>query len=166
MKCRNITLMVFGFALSLFAQDDGQPPTFVSVPQIGNITAGSPIQFEIVISDASPLESVRLYYKTRETRGFTSVEMEKDVNYIAEIPGFEVIEGVLEYYFWAKDAYNNQAFYPEGGERNPLRIKVGRFESEIEPERFSIQMLYPEPNVQTDDDKPTFVFLVHDPDNL
>jgi len=166
MKCRNIILIVFSLALSLFAQDDGQAPTFVSVPQIGNITAGSPIQFEIVISDASPLESVRLYYKTGETRGFTSVEMGKDVNYIAEIPGFEVTEGVLEYYFWAKDAYHNQAFYPEGGERNPLRIKVGRFESEIEPERFSIQMLYPEPNVQTDDDKPTFVFLVHDPDNL
>jgi hypothetical protein len=166
MKIRIILLYIIILVTVLNAQDDGQAPSFISVPQIGNIKAGSPIQFEIVVTDVSPIESVRLYYKTADDKAFTSVEMEKDVNYTAEIPGFEVVEGPLEYYFWAKDTYNNQAFYPERGERNPLKISVGRFESQLDSDRFSLQMLYPEPDVQTEDEKPTFVFLVHDPDNL
>lgn len=166
MNIRRIIFLFIIIATAMYAQDDGQAPTFISVPQIGNISAGSPIRFEIVVTDVSPIESVRLYYKTADDKAFTSVEMEKDVNYTAEIPGFEVVEGTLEYYFWAKDIHNNQAFYPERGDRNPLKIKVGRFESELDSDRFSIQMLYPETDAKTDDEKPTFVFLVHDPDNL
>jgi hypothetical protein len=166
MKYKWILVIIFIAASIVYAQDDGQAPTFMSIPQIGNISAGNPVRFDIVVTDMSPIESVRLYYKTADDKGFTSVEMEKDVNYSAEIPGFEVVEGVLEYYFWAKDIHNNQAFYPERGDKSPMKIKVGKFESKIDNSRFSIQMLYPEPNIATDDEKPTFVFLLHDPDNL
>ena len=41
-----------------------------------------------------------------------------------EIPLDEVVPGFIQYYFWARDEFGNEATWPSGGEDMPIVLPV------------------------------------------
>ncbi|SVC96329.1 uncharacterized protein METZ01_LOCUS349183, partial [marine metagenome] len=119
-----ISLLFAGIILS---QDDGRPPNFVYLEPIEDFVAQSSIFIEIIVTDRDEIEKVALYYRFPDEEGFTQREMEvsyQPVIYEIEIPPNDVGSGSIQYYFWAKDIYGNEATWPEGGEDLPVILPV------------------------------------------
>ena len=116
-----IILTISSFILS---QNDGQPPLFMNISPIENFYNNSDIEIETQVSDLSPIAKVILYYKFSDDGGYSSIIMEKDINYSANIPSDDVSGSDLIYYFFAEDVYGNQSLYPELGYDQPLQITI------------------------------------------
>ena len=118
-------IILFISAISfIFCQNDGQPPLFINISPIETFYNNSNIEIETQVTDISPLSKVILYYKFSDDNGYSSIIMDKEINYFASIPSNDISGEKLKYYFFAEDVYGNQSLYPENGEENPLLINI------------------------------------------
>jgi len=111
----------------LIGQDDGLPPNFVYLDPIEDFYAGSPIDIEIIITDRNEIKEVTLFYKFDDAEEFSKKKMHvsyQPVIYNVEIPIDEVEPGLIQYYFWAIDEFDNGATWPSGGEDMPTVLPV------------------------------------------
>ncbi|HIM53258.1 MAG TPA: hypothetical protein EYI88_01600, partial [Candidatus Marinimicrobia bacterium] len=111
----------------LIGQDDGLPPNFVYLEPIEDFYARSPIELEIIVTDRNDIEEVAIYYRFNDAIKFSKQEMHvsyQPVIFNVEIPLDEVESGFIQYYFWAKDEYDNGATWPSGGEDMPMVLPV------------------------------------------
>ena len=111
----------------LVSQDDGLPPNFVYLEPIEDFYGGDPITLEIIITDRNEIEQVSLFYRFNDNIEFIQREMQvsyQPVIYNVEIPIDEVESGFIQYYFWAKDEYYNEAAWPSGGEDMPMVLPI------------------------------------------
>ena len=111
----------------LIGQDDGLPPNFVYLEPIEDFYARSPIELEIIVTDRNDIEEVAIYYRFNDALEFSKQEMHvsyQPVIFNVEIPLDEVESGFIQYYFWAKDEYDNGATWPSGGEDMPMVLPV------------------------------------------
>jgi len=117
-------LLSFGI---LIGQDDGLPPNFVYLEPIEDFFARSPIELEIIVTDRNEIEEVALYYRFNDATEFSKQKMHvsyQPVIFNVEIPLDVVESGFIQYYFWAKDEYDNGATWPGGGEDMPMVLPV------------------------------------------
>ena len=111
----------------LIGQDDGLPPNFVYLEPIEDFYARSPIELEIIVTDRNDIEEVAIYYRFNDAIEFSKQEMHvsyQPVIFNVEIPLDEVESGFIQYYFWAKDEYDNGTTWPSGGEDMPIVLPV------------------------------------------
>jgi len=94
----------------LLGQDDGLPPNFVYLEPIEDFYAHSPIELEIIVDINFSKQEMHVSYQP--------------VIFNVEIPLDEVFSGFIQYYFWAKDEYDNGATWPSGGEDMPMVLPV------------------------------------------
>lgn len=119
-----ICLLSIGFLIS---QDDGLSPNFVYLEPIEDFYARSPIELEIIVTDRNEIEEVALYYRFNDAIEFSKQEMHvsyQPVIFNVLIPLDEVESGFIQYYFWAKDEYDNGTTWPSGGEDMPIVLPV------------------------------------------
>ena len=119
-----VCLLVLSF---LHSQDDGLPPNFVYLEPIEDFYAFNPITIEIIVTDRNALDRVSIFYRFSGNPDYVQREMSvsyQPVIYDVEIPLEEVESGHIQYFFWAKDEYGNQATWPEGGEDLPMVLPV------------------------------------------
>ena len=176
----------------LIGQDDGLPPHFVYLDPIEDFYARSPIELEIIVTDRNEIEEVAFYYRFDDANEFSKQEMRvsyQPVIYNVEIPLDEVESGVIQYYFWAKDKYDNGATLPSGGEDMPMVLPIypikqekGKPKEEIPrlvdgsqapeelednlPYYLEIGMLAPFFEVTPEEDVPIVVISVYDSENI
>ena len=149
----------------LFAQDDGQPPTFVPVPVSETLYESSPIDLEIIVNDQSAIAEVYLFYRFSPAENYSSVRMQLDVNYIARIPAIDVQGGTLFYYVLARDEHGNQATWPEAGERQPATVRiepVGQVTDRVRSD-VVIELLSPDPEAEPEEDFFPILLSLYDP---
>ncbi|MBC8311218.1 MAG: hypothetical protein H8E72_02865 [Candidatus Marinimicrobia bacterium] len=103
---------------------DEQPPLFLPIESTEDFYSGSSIFLEVQVTDESSIEDILLYYRFSKEDPFSSLSMDKEMFYIAEIPESEVTPGRLEYYFFARDEFGNQSNWPENGEDSPESYPV------------------------------------------
>jgi len=171
MKVRYIVLLLSGFLISclqIFAQDDGQAPTFVPVPVSETFYEAAPIHLEILVNDQSDIAEVFLFYRFSPTENFTAIPMQLDVNYTARIPALDVKAGTLYYYFLARDEYGNQASWPEEGECQPARLQVLSTQRGVQaiPSDIEIRILSPDPEIEDIVAQPPLILAIFDPNEI
>ena len=185
---------IFFLVLSnIFCQDDGLPPNFVYLEPIQDYYANSPLPVEIIITDRNQIDRVSLFYRFNDNFLYNQIDMEvgsQPVIYNTEIPLDEVVAGTIEYYFWAKDIYGNEATWPIGGEDLPMilpiyimqqektsdvgTIQVPLVEGYTAPEKLEdnlpyylqISMLAPLVDVKYEEGVPIVVLSIFDPENI
>ena len=111
----------------LIGQDDVLPPNFIYLEPIEDFYAHSPIELEIIVTDRNDIEEVAIYYRFNDAIEFIKQEMHvsyQPVIFNVEIPLDKVDSGFIQYYFWAKDEYDNGATWPSGGEDMPMVLPV------------------------------------------
>ena len=111
----------------LISQDDGLPPNFIYLEPIEDFYAYDPVTLEIIVTDRNEIEQVSLFYRFNENIEFNQREMQvsyQPVIFNVEIPLDEVESGFIQYYFWAKDIYYNEATWPSGGEDMPMVLPI------------------------------------------
>ncbi|MDP6570448.1 MAG: hypothetical protein QGF57_04325, partial [Candidatus Marinimicrobia bacterium] len=127
----------------LHSQDDGLPPNFVYLEPIEDFYAYNPITIEIIVTDRNALDRVSLFYRFSGNPDYVQREMSvshQPVVYDVEIPLEEVESGHIQYFFWAKDEFGNQATWPEGGEDLPMVLPVYPKKPEKEKKRSVTQV--------------------------
>jgi len=176
----------------LTGQDDGLPPHFVYLDPIEDFYARSPIELEIIVTDRNEIEEVVFFYRFNDANEFSKQEMRvsyQPVIYNVEIPLDEVESGIIQYYFWAKDKYDNGATFPSGGEDMPIvlpiypikkekgkpkeeiprLVDVSQAPKELEdnlPYYLEIGMLAPFFEVTREEGVPIIVISVYDSENI
>ena len=175
----------------LVSQDDGLPPNFIYLEPIEDFYGGDPITLEIIITDRNKIEQVSLFYRFHDNIEFIQREMQvsyQPVIYNVEIPIDEVKSGSIQYYFWAKDEYNNGTTWPIGGEDMPMVLPVyptmqvqekkeeipGKVEGIQSPEKLEdnlpyyleIGMLTPFVEINQEEGVPIIVLSVYDTEEI
>ena len=118
---------------NLIGQDDALPPNFVYLEPIEDFYERSQIELEIIVTDRNDIEEVVLYYRFTDDIEFRKQKMHvsyQPVIFNVVIPLDEVESGFIQYYFWAKDEYDNGATLPSGGEDMPMVLPVYPFKKE------------------------------------
>ena len=119
-----INILFFGI---IYSQDDGLAPNFVYLEPIEDFYSKEPISLEIIITDRNEISRVSIFYRFNDATDFIQREMNvgsQPVIYNVEIPLDEVVSGFIQYYFWAKDEYGNEATWPSGGEDLPMVLPI------------------------------------------
>ncbi|NWJ43695.1 hypothetical protein HX837_05780 [Marine Group I thaumarchaeote] len=112
---------------NLIGQDDALPPNFVYLEPIEDFYERSQIELEIIVTDRNDIEEVVLYYRFTDDIEFRKQKMHvsyQPVIFNVVIPLDEVDSGFIQFYFWAKDEYDNGATWPSGGEDMPIILPV------------------------------------------
>lgn len=175
----------------IWSQDDGLAPNYVYIEPIQDFYSGAPIEIEVIVTDRSEIELVKLFYRFSGKDNFSSIEMvvsDQPVLYKVEIPFDEVEPGSLQYYFWSKDIYNNQSTWPEGGEDLPMVLPVfatiqkkdkkkqesisiksddleeARTLESTMPFYIEVDLISPQLEVESDEGVPIIVLSIYDPE--
>jgi hypothetical protein len=116
------------FAVEAAPPVDETGPTLVHAP-IVEIAQGSALELEVVATDASGVESVRVAYRLEGDGGFTESAMESDdgETFVATVPaGVFTAATFVEYYFVATDSAlsNNVAYAPSAAPDETYRVEV------------------------------------------
>lgn len=91
---------------------DNSAPVITHTP-LSSVVEGTTVTISCVVTDASGVSSVVLYYKNSILTSYVSLQMSKDGDvYSTQILGKDVVIGELRYYIVAKDVYNNTSYYP------------------------------------------------------
>ncbi len=112
---------------NLIGQDDALPPNFVYLEPIEDFYERSQIELEIIVTDRNDIEEVVLYYRFTDDIEFRKQKMHvsyQPVIFNVVIPLDEVDSGFIQFYFWAKDEYDNGVTWPSGGEDMPIILPV------------------------------------------
>lgn len=105
---------------------DHDPPRLKHTPA-AKAPHGKPITIALQAMDPSKVKRVTLNHRLTGNRGFSSVNMEREVGrggrYVATIPGMSVARPGVEYYISAWDTLNNGPGL-KGSPSAPIKIKV------------------------------------------
>ena len=112
------------FLLSLVFCNDGQGPLLTNMIPESDFFQSNPIGLNIQALDSDGVDEVILYYRFSRKDNYKNLPMSFDINYSANIPGFEVNSDKIQYYFIASDKFGNQSQYPINGESSPLEIPI------------------------------------------
>ena len=166
-------------------------PSYVYIEPFEDFYARNPIRIEVIVTDRSEIEVVSIFYRFSGQENFAQRRMQishQPVIFEVEIPLDEVEAGTLQYYFWARDIYDNQSTWPEGGEDLPMVLPVfptlpakkkkkvvTEIATGVEPSRplentlpyyLEVDMLSPGPEVNEDEGVPIIVISVYDPEEI
>lgn len=109
---------------------DTTPPTIVHTPIANGQPVGVAVVIEATITDASPLQTVRVHYKRSTSSSappWPAVDMTLVSGnlYRAEIPDFAVNIPAMVYYIRAIDSAGNTALLPTTSTTTPYQFSVG-----------------------------------------
>ena len=124
--------------------DDGLAPNFVYLEPIEDFFVQEEIELQIIVTDRNEINQISLFYRFNEGADFIKREMQvgdQPVIYDVTIPLDEVTAGFIQYYFWAKDEYGNEATWPIGGEDLPIVLPVYNVKKEKDDFKLEISTL-------------------------
>ncbi len=103
---------------------DLDPPVISDLTLATQVRSGEPFTMEITVSDDSPIARVSVFYRVKGETTFREREMvtANGVIYQATVPAEFMVPAGLEYYFVARDGYDNVA--SRGNSNVPLSLQI------------------------------------------
>ena len=149
---------------NLIFANDGEGPLFTNIIPISDFFYENPIQIDIQAIDQDGIDEIILYYKFNDDEDYKSIKMDKEVNYSAIIPSFEVKGNQVEYYFLGSDVFGNQRKFPYNAEEQVLNLPIIKPSDKIISDH-EVNLIQPLENSASEDIS-IIILSIYNPDKL